>query len=150
MAQSFARIYVHLVFSTRYRLPLIDDDVRLPLHEFIRGALHTRGDYPEAINSVEDHIHILMQLGRTSAISKTVEDIKTSSSKWIKTYGPQYENFHWQKGYSVFAVCKDRLPVVRRYIANQRAHHAARTFEDEYRTMLTQHNIAFDERYIWE
>jgi len=151
MPQSIARIYVHLVFATRFREPILGDDVRLPLHEFIRGVLHTRGDYPEAINSVEDHIHILMQLGRMSAISAAVEDVKTTSSKWLKQRGRRYRNFHWQKGYGAYAVCHDRLPIVRRYIARQQQHHAKYTFEKEYRAHLADHGLEPDPRDLtWE
>jgi hypothetical protein len=81
-----------------------------------------------------------------------VQDIKTGSSKWIKTKGTRYAKFRWQGGYGIFSVGyhpRDRA-VVERYIANQAVHHRKKTFQHEYRTMLEKDNIPFDERYVWD
>lgn len=80
---------------------------------------------------------------------KLLEEIKKSSSKWIKTQGRGYENFYWQDGYGSFSVNPSDLEVVKRYIANQHEHHRKQTFEEEYRAFLEKHKIEYDERYIW-
>ncbi len=150
MPQSLARLHIHLVFSTKNREPIITDSVRSPLHAYMATVLHNLGCAPVLINSVEDHTHLLFDLARTVSISQVVEDVKKSSSKWIKTQGPEFGAFAWQSGYGAFAVSESNVETVRQYIANQREHHRKKTFQEEYRAFLKRHNVAFDERYVWD
>ena len=113
-------------------------------------VLQNLGCAPVLINSVEDHAHLLFDLARTISISQAVEDVKKSSSKWIKTQGPEFDGFAWQAGYGAFAVSESNVETVRAYIANQREHHRTKTFQEEYRAFLERHNVTFDERYVWD
>ncbi len=81
-------------------------------------------------------------------VSQAVEVVKTTSSKWIKTQSAGLGGFAWQSGYEAFSVSESNLPAVREYIANQREHHRAKSFQDEYRAFLERHGVAFDERYV--
>lgn len=148
MPHSLARLHVHLIFSTKNRAPLLRDAVRDALHRYLAVVLQNRGCAANLINSVDDHVHILFELGRTAAISTVVEEIKTASSRWIKTQGPEYSGFAWQAGYGAFSVSESGIPAVREYIAGQREHHQKRSFEEEYRIFLERNRIAFDERYL--
>lgn len=150
MPQSLARLHVHLVFSTKHRAPLINDTVRDALHRYMAVVLQNLGSPAALINSVEDHVHILFELGRTVALSTAVEEVKKASSKWIKTQGTGYTEFSWQAGYGAFAVSESNLPAVREYIANQREHHRTKSFQEEFRAFLDRHQIAYDERYVWD
>ena len=150
MPQSLARIHLHLVFSTKHRERVLTNDVRPTLHAYMATVLDNYGCHPELLNSVEDHIHLLFQLGRTVAISKAVEEVKTTSSKWLKTQYPVLQSFAWQSGYAAFAVETASVIRVREYIANQAVHHRAETFQDEYRRFLTDNGVAYDERYMWD
>jgi len=150
MPQSLARLHVHVVFSTKNRERIITDVVRVPLHGYMATVLKNLGCAPVLINSVEDHAHLLFDLSRTVAISRAVEDVKKASSKWIKTQGPEFLDFAWQAGYGAFAVSESNVDAVREYIANQREHHARKTFQQEYIQLLERHQIAFDERYLWD
>jgi len=150
MPQSLARLHIHLVFSTKNRERTITDAVREALHAYMATVLQNLGCAPVLINSVEDHAHMLFDLARTVAISQVVEDVKKSSSKWIKTRGPEFAGFAWQAGYGAFAVSESNVESVRAYIANQREHHRRKTFQEEYRAFLVRHNVAFDERYVWD
>jgi REP element-mobilizing transposase RayT len=150
MPQSLARLHVHLVFSTKNREPIITDSVRVSLHAYMATVLQNLNCHPVLINSVEDHIHLLFELARTLSVSQAVEDVKKSSSKWIKEQGAEFRIFAWQSGYGVFAVSESNVETVREYIANQREHHRKKTFQDEYRQFLERHRIAFDERYVWD
>ena len=147
---SLARLHVHLVFSTKHRTPWLNDSVRESLHRYMAVVLQNLGCPPTLINSVEDHVHILFELGRTVSISAAVEAVKKSSSKWIKTQGEEFAGFSWQAGYGAFAVSESQVPSVRDYIAGQREHHRKRDFQEEYRTLLDRHGLAFDERYGWD
>lgn len=150
MPHSLARLHVHLIFSTKNRAPLLREDVRDPLHRYLAAVLQNLGCAATLVNSVDDHVHILFELSRTAAVSAVVEEIKTSSSKWLKTQGPQYSGFTWQAGYGAFSVSETGVAAVREYIAGQQEHHEKRSFEDEYRSFLERHHPAFDERYLWD
>ena len=149
MPQSLARLHIHLVFSTKNREPLISDTVRSALHAYMATVLKNLGCAPVLINSVEDHVHILFELARTVSVSGAVEEVKKSSSKWIKTQGNEFAGFAWQAGYGAFAVSESNVPSVRDYIARQQEHHHRKSFEEEYRAFLERHGVAFDERYVW-
>ena len=81
---------------------------------------------------------------------KLLEEVKSHSSKWMKTKGDEYRNFYWQDGYGAFSVNPSEVDVVINYIANQKNHHATKTFQDEYRAFLKKYNIEYDERYVWD
>lgn len=150
MPQSLARLHVHLIFSTKNREPCLYDAIRPALHRYMAVVLQNLGCPPTLINSVEDHVHILFELGRTVAVSEAVEVVKKSSSKWIKTQGAEFADFAWQAGYGAFAVSESNVAAVHEYIANQREHHRKKSSQDEYRAFLERNRIAFDERYLWD
>ena len=91
---------------------------------------------------------MLFVLGRTITIADLVEEVKTVSSKWIKTKGREFRNFHWQKGYGAFSIGQSNVAALKRYIRGQKQHHRRVTFEDEYRNFLERYEIEFDERYV--
>lgn len=150
MPQSLARLYVHLVFGTKHREPLLTDRVRESLHAYMATVMRNFGCPAMLINSIEDHVHILFELGRTVAVSQVVEEVKTTSSKWIKTQGVEFAGFAWQAGYGAFTVSASNIQAVRDYVANQREHHRAKSFQQEYRAFLEKHGVAYDERYVWD
>lgn len=150
MPQSLAQILVHVVFSTKNREALLADDIRDELHAYIGGiAEHQKGTLLKA-GSVADHIHLLIAHPRTCAPADLVQEIKTGSSKWLKTKGTQYTDFHWQGGYGIFSISPAHRPALEAYIANQTEHHLKVTFQDEYRRLLNKYSIEHDERYMWD
>ncbi len=150
MSQSLARLHVHLIFSTKKREPVLHDRVRTSLHRYMAVVLQNLGCPPDLINSVADHVHILFELGRTVSVSNAVEEVKKTSSKWIKTQGAEFALFAWQGGYGAFAVSESNVAAVRDYIAGQQVHHRSTSFQEEYRAFLERHRVAFDERFIWD
>ena len=148
--QSLARIDLHTIFSTKQRAPVLTDSIRDDLHRYLVGVLRNLDCPADIINSVEDHAHILCELSRTITIAKLVEEVKKSSSKWIKTQGEALSKFAWQAGYGAFAVSRSNCDEVRQYIANQREHHRRMSFQEEFRLFLRRHGIQFDERYVWD
>jgi len=150
MPQSLARLHIHLIFSTKNRERIITDNIRDSLHAYMASVLQNIGCPPVLINSVEDHVHILFELARIVAVSSAVEDVKKASSKWIKTQSDEFAGFAWQAGYGAFTVSESIVPAVREYVANQREHHRKKSFQEEYRVFLERHQIAFDERYVWD
>jgi REP element-mobilizing transposase RayT len=139
-----------LVYSTKNRVPVLTDIIREPLHRYSVAVLENLSCRTTLVNSVEDHVHILFELSRTIPLSKAVEDVKKASSKWLKTQGDQYAEFSWQAGYGAFAVSISDIALVREYIARQAEHHHRKTFQEEFLSLLEQHNLAYDERYLWD
>lgn len=150
MPQSLANIYIHLIFSTKDRFPFLSKEVRPDLHAYMATVLANLNSPAVLINSVEDHVHILFNMGRTVALAQVVEDVKKSSSKWIKTQGASFSKFAWQAGYGGFSVSESNAPKVANYIQCQEEHHRTKSFQDEYRVFLKKHKIQFDERYVWD
>ena len=150
MPQSLAKVYLHIVFSTKNRKPLIKQEVEVELHKYLSGIARDHNSPVIAINNVEDHIHILCLLSRNITISKLLEELKKSSSKWIKTKGDANKNFYWQNGYGAFSVSQSGVNTVKKYIANQKEHHRKKSFKEEYVEFLEKYEIEYDERYIWD
>jgi REP element-mobilizing transposase RayT len=150
MAQSLANIYVHLIFSTKNREPLIRDELRVELHAYMATVLANLKCPAVLINSVEDHVHILFNLNRTTTLANVVEEVKKSSSKWMKPKRADLAFFSWQAGYGAFSVSESNVPKVANYIRNQEEHHRKTSFQDEFREFLRRHRIEFDERYLWD
>lgn len=150
MPQSLANLYIHLIFSTKNRYPFLKDEVRDELHAYMAKVLANLNCPAVLINSVEDHVHVLFNLSRTVAVAKAVEDVKKSSSRWIKTKSPILEKFAWQSGYGAFSVSESNVEKVANYIRGQKEHHRVKTFQEEYREFLVKHKIEYDERYVWD
>lgn len=150
MPQSLAKVYLHLVFSTKNRERVLADEDRADLHAYMGGTLKGMDCMPIEINSEPDHVHVLFMLGRTAGISEVVGGMKKSATDWLRARSPRYAGFHWQSGYGVFSVSQSAVETVRTYIRNQRQHHRSKSFMDEYRAMLEKHEIEYDERYVWE
>ncbi len=150
MPQSLSSILVHLIFSTKNREPLISLAIEQELHPYMATIFREHNSPSLIIDGTSDHLHILFALSRTIAVADLVEEVKTGSSKWIKTKGREFKNFHWQKGYGAFSVAQSNVDVVKRYIQNQKQHHRRVTFQDEYRQFLKRHQVEFDERYVWD
>ncbi|HKP36543.1 MAG TPA: IS200/IS605 family transposase [Pyrinomonadaceae bacterium] len=150
MTQSLSSVLVHLVFSTKNREPFITPAIESELHPYMAKIFRELNSPSLALDGTRDHLHILFSLARTITIADIVEEVKTSTSKWIKTNGPEFRNFHWQKGYGAFSIGQSNVEPLKRYIRAQKKHHERRTFQDEYRKFLKAYEIPFDERYVWD
>lgn len=148
MSSTHLSLHYHVVFSTKERHPLIDQEWRDRLHAYLGGIIRDIGGVPECIGGVADHVHLLIGLKATHRLCDVIRDIKVSSSKWIHDTLALRE-FAWQDGYGAFTVSENRRESVKRYIQNQEAHHKTRAFEDEYLTFLRQAGVEFDERFLW-
>ncbi|WP_010418964.1 IS200/IS605 family transposase [Anaerophaga thermohalophila] len=150
MPKSLVKNYVHITFSTKGRYPFIDKAIARELFSYLAGICKNNESWPVEIGGYLDHVHILCVLSKKVALMKLVEELKSHSSKWIKTKGQSYRNFYWQNGYGAFSVNPKGIEVVREYILNQEVHHTSGTFKDEYRAFLKKYSIEFDERYVWD
>ena len=150
MPQSLSRILIHLVFSTKNRECVLTPTIQTELHPYLAGMLDNLQCPSLRVGGVQDHVHLFFGLSRTRTIAEVVETVKTSSSKWIKTKGAAFADFHWQSGYGAFSVSQSDAETVVAYIRNQAQHHQKMSFQEEYRRLLERYQVAFDENYVWD
>jgi putative transposase len=151
MSQSLAKMWSHLIFSTKDRYPfLAKPEIREQAHSYIAGILRKHDCPTLLVGGVADHVHSLFALSKNHSIAQIVYEVKRGSSKWIKTQGSEFGNFHWQNGYGAFSISQSHVEVVRVYIAGQERHHRKVTFQDEFREFLRRYEVEYDERYVWK
>jgi putative transposase len=150
MSQSLSNVLVHIIFSTKNRERCLHSEISKELYSYVSKILKTNSCQPYQIGGMPDHIHVVCSLGKTISISKLIEEIKSSSSKWIKTKDVIFRHFYWQSGYGVFSVSTTDLNAVKSYIANQKEHHKMSTFQNEFIWLLKKNNIPFNEQYLWD
>jgi putative transposase len=151
MSQSLAQIYLHLVFSTKNRVPFLQDKaIRDEMHNILGGTCNNLGCPVIRVGGVADHVHILCRLGRTIDVADLFKALKRDSSIWIKTKATGLADFYWQNGYGAFSVSPSHVEALRTYITNQEEHHRTETFQEEFRRLLTTYSLEWDERYVWD
>ncbi len=150
MGQSLVKNYIHIVFSTKYRDPMIYPPYESELHTYLGGVCKKLECQSIKIGGYTDHIHILCMLSKKISLMKLVEEIKSHSSKWYKTKNESLKNFYWQDGYGAFSVNPSEVDVVIAYIEHQHEHHDRKSFQTEYRAFLKKYQVEFDENYVWD
>ncbi len=148
MATSLTNLLYHIVFSTKERIPLIEDGLRESLYEYVGGILRGQRGVLLEIGGMPDHVHLLAKLKADLAVATAVRFVKTNSSGWINQNRKIQGRFEWQAGYFGVSVSESRVDQVRRYIQTQQEHHARISFADELRKLAKKHRIAFDEKYL--
>lgn len=150
MPQSLTRLYAHLIFSTKNRKTFLDEAIRPRVHAYLATIVRDLDSPWVVVGGVQDHVHILFDMGKMVAPVKFVEHVKRESSKFVKTLGPQYTGFYWQRGYGMFSVGPKDRDEAEDYVRDQEQHHQRQTFQDEYRAILRGYGIVFDEQYVWD
>jgi putative transposase len=148
MSQSFVQLYVHVVFHTKNNLKLIQPESENEMYSYLGGILRNVKSIPLQIGGTDDHIHILCTLPKTMTLADLMEEIKKSSSKWIKSKGPAYRNFYWQDGYGGFSVGWSQVDQVKGYIKSQKEHHRKIDFLEEYKRLFDENGISYEEKYL--
>ena len=141
MPQSFGAIYIHAIFSTKHREPIILDTWREELFTVLGGLTNQSGCQSHIVGGVADHVHLLFRMSRTITIADAMAQIKRSSSAWVNQKWAPATHFHWQTGYGVFSVSSSSLDAVQEYVRSQPDHHAKQTFQDEYREWLRRYGM---------
>ncbi len=150
MANTFTSLHYHVVFSTKNREPWIRQDIEQRVWAYLGGIAKDNDLKPVRFGGIENHVHLLVGIPPSIAVSKAVQLLKGGSSKWMKESFPEAAGFGWQDGYAAFTVSRSQIPEIETYILKQRDHHSVKSFEEEYRTFLDRHDITYDERYLFE
>ena len=146
----FTQLYIHLIFSPKYRERLLVKEIRNEVYSYISGILTNRGHKSIIVNGMADHIHIFFGANPNDKLSDLIGCIKRDSSTFIngKKWFP--EKFHWQDGYAAFSYSRSQLNKVYNYIASQEQHHKKRTFKEEYTELLNKFSIDYENKYLFE
>jgi putative transposase len=147
---TFTQILYQIVFSTKYREPVLIKENRPELFKYMWGILEKKRCHLYRINGVEDHLHIVTHLHPSVALADLVKDIKLASSEYIKEQKLFPDFHHWQIGYGAFTYAIEAKHNLIEYVKNQEAHHKKQTSRDEFIALLREHRIEFDERYLDE
>ena len=141
MSHAYTNLIFHIIFATKERRPLIDEEFQPRLYDYIGGTIRALKGRSLEIGGVEDHVHILTKLQPTISVSDFLEKLKANTSKWAKSLR---RGVGWQAGYSAFTVSESQVERVRRYVQNPPAHHARTSFRDELIALLEAHGVKYD------
>jgi REP element-mobilizing transposase RayT len=150
MPESLSFVLIHLIFSTKDRRPLLDAATRPKLYPYLAAVSRNADCHCYRAGGIADHVHLAIRLSRTRPVADLVENLKTSSSKWLKTQSPELATFSWQRGYGCFSVGPADLDSLCAYIDQQEEHHRTRTFQEEFRMFLKKYGVEFNETYVWD
>lgn len=150
MPNTYTQLRVQLVFAVKGREHLIPKQHRSQVEKFMTGVIQVRKHKLLAIYCMPDHVHIFFGLNPNQSIATLVNEVKTSTTKFIKKQEWMPFDFSWQKGYGAFSYSKSQTEGVVKYVLNQELHHQKRTFKEEYLDILRKSDINFDEQYLFE
>jgi REP element-mobilizing transposase RayT len=145
MSQTYHKIWLHIVWSTKDRFPFLTTDIRTKLYAHIRAFAAEKEYHLILINGTEDHVHCLVSLNPKHAISKMVNELKGESSHWLNEQRILRARFSWQRGFAAFSVSESGVGEVKKYIQGQQEHHKHVSFGEEWRELLKVHNITYRE-----
>lgn len=150
VGHTYACAHLHIVFSTKDRVPLIDPEWQARMYSYAGGIARANKCTLLAAGGMPDHVHFLVQQHPTLSTSDLLRLIKANTSGWVHRTFPSAGDFAWQRGFGAFSVSLSNISRVRRYIDNQAEHHKRMTFQEEFIALLQRHEIEYDPRYLWD
>ena len=144
MSDTYTHLLFHLIFGTKHRASLITEEIREDLYRYLTGIVAKLGGTLVAVGGMPDHVHLLVGLRPTQAVSEVMRDLKGSSSRWLSEQ--RGVSFAWQNGYGAFSVSGSNMATVARYILRQEEHHSRLSFQDELRQFIEKHGLDVDPR----
>lgn len=150
MSHTYTRLLYHCIFSTKGRLPLIENDMSERLFAYMGGILREHDARLLAGGGTTDHVHLLVELPSSLPVADAMRFVKANSSKWVRATLPSSKHFGWQTGYGAFSASPSSVDDIVRYINNQEEHHRSKTFKEEFVEFLRRHEIEFESQYLWE
>jgi len=147
MASTLSKLLIHITFSTKARQPKIPAEIENDLYAYVGGICRKKSSALFDMGGTADHVHLLVNLGKTVALSTLMLEIKRESSRWMRQ---SHRDFQWQDGYFAFSIGESGSKALKRYIANQKTHHKRIDFKDEIRKLAHKYDEKLDERYAWD
>jgi REP element-mobilizing transposase RayT len=148
MSHTYSNLLSHVIFSTKDRKPIIDDELKPRLLGYLNGIASESKARILSLNSMPDHVHMLWELPPSLSLSGSIRVLKTNSSRWVHETWASKSEFAWQTGYGAFSVSRSNVHAVASYIEAQETHHGKRTFEEEFVELLVKHGIEYDPQFV--
>jgi len=150
MANTYTQIHIHTVFAVQNRASLIQKEWQERLYPYIIAIIQNYGHKVLSIGGTSDHVHILFGFRPTQSLSELMQNVKRNSSEWINKEKLVLGKFSWQEGFGAFSYSKSQIQKVAKYIENQEKHHKKNTFIEEYKKILNDFELEYNERYIFK
>ncbi len=150
MVDTYSQIYIHLVFAVEHRQQLISDEWREDLHRLMTKIIRNQDQLLVRINSMPDHVHLLVALEPNRALSELVREVKSGSARFINESDRVRGTFRWQEGFGAFSISKSQVEQVIQYIDRQQEHHQKTSFQEEYIQFLDSYDVDYEERYLFD
>jgi len=150
MAGTYTQLTIHCVFAVKHREKLLLKPWREDLFKYMSGVITNKGQKSLNVNGVEDHVHLLIGLKPSIALSDLIRDVKNNSSKFINENNLTPKRFEWQSGYGAFSCSPSHLINAYRYIENQEYHHLKKCFKEEYLVLLQEYGVDYKEEFVFD
>jgi len=150
MSNTYTQIHIQCVMAVKFRLSVIQPSWKERLHQYITGIVQNNGHKMVSINAMPDHLHLFFGFRPNQSLSDLMRIVKGDSSEWTNKEKFNSAAFRWQEGYGAFSYSRSQIPAVCKYIENQEEHHRKKTFLEEYKHILDELEIEYDERYIFK
>ncbi len=150
MANSYAQIYIQLIFAVKGRENLIRSDWEERLFQYITGIIQNKGQKMIAVNGMPDHLHVFIGMQPGCCLSDLVREVKKASNEWINGNKFLPARFYWQEGFGAFSYSRSQVDAVYKYVMNQKEHHKKKTFKEEYLEFLKQYEVEYNEKYLFD
>ncbi len=147
---TFSQIYIQVVFAVKYRQALISPMWEERLFQYITGIVQNKGQKMLAINGMPDHIHLFIGIKPGCCLSDLVREVKKASNEMINDNHLTEGKFSWQEGFGAFSYSHSQMDSVVKYVMNQKEHHKATSFREEYLDFLMQFAVEHDEKYLFD
>ncbi len=146
---SFTKHIYHIVFRTKNSVPAICVEHENVLYRYIWGICKNEHVFLHRINGMPDHIHLLVEIPASLAVSAFVQKLKQSVSLFLRNHKIEFPFFvAWAEGYASLTYAEKDIPVIKNYIANQKEHHLKCSYFDEIKILLDENGIKYDEKYL--
>ncbi|MBI1804451.1 MAG: IS200/IS605 family transposase [Ignavibacteriae bacterium] len=137
----YTKIWIHLIWSTKNREPMLQKDFRSKLFDHIRENVKGKGIHLDTMNGYLDHVHTLIRLKPDQSVARVAQLLKGESSHWVNDQKLTGFKFEWQDEYIALSVSESQLDKVREYIKNQEEHHRKKTFAEEYEQFMKKYGF---------
>ena len=138
---SYVRNWLHCVWGTKDRIPLITSSNKSEILNHIIENAKSKGIFIKTINGHKVHIHCLLSLNPDQSLAKVIQLIKGESSFWINKNKLCKTKFEWASEYFAVSVSESQVEKVKVYIFNQEKHHKKKSWEEEYNEFMKSYNF---------
>jgi|ERR1051325_8352570 REP element-mobilizing transposase RayT len=150
MSSTLTKVLLHIVFSTKHREDILPQQIEDDLYGYIGGVCRRMDSQLKVAGGTANHLHLLVNMGKTVSLSDLMLNIKRDSSKRVKELAPALGRFHWQDGYFAFSIGESGVEDLTAYIRRQKEHHQRLDFRDEVRGLLERYKVEWDEAFVWD